>query len=255
MTIVMDRRQVLAGLAAGSVVALSGCAQNPHLGRSQLILVSEDELAAMSLTAWTEIKKTERLSRDRGANRKVERIGARIVDAANAGDRNWEFHVIDSDIVNAFVMPGGQVAFYQGILDLMENDDQIACVMGHECGHVMGRHAAERASQQMAAGLGLTLVNLAIAQTDIGFRNELCGILGAGVTFGVILPYSRQHEFEADRLGCNYMSAANYRPREALAFWETMAARGGNTVDFMSTHPSDAKRIAALQRHIATLPA
>ncbi len=255
MSVVMDRRDVLAGLAAGTVVALSGCVQNPNLGRSQFILVSDEQLAAMSQNAWSEIRQTERFSRDRGTNRKVEQIGARIVDAANVGDRNWEFHVIDNDTVNAFVMPGGQVAFYQGILDIMENDDQIATVMGHEVGHVVGRHAAERASQQIAAGVGLTVANIAIAQSDIGYRNEISAILGAGVTFGVILPYSRQHEFEADRLGVTYMNAANYRPREALAFWETMAAEGGNTVDFMSTHPSDSRRINAMQQHITTLRA
>lgn len=255
MTVIMDRREVIAGLAAGSVVALSGCVQNPSLGRSQLILISEQQLAAMSQTAWSEIRKTENFSRDRGTNRKVERIGAKIVDAANAGSRNWEFHVIDSDKVNAFVMPGGQVAFYQGILDIMDNDDQIACVMGHEVGHVVGRHGAERASQRIAAGIGLTVANIAIAQADTGYTNEISAILGAGVTFGVILPYSRQHEYEADRLGVTYMNAANYRPREALSFWRTMSTKGGNTLEFMSTHPSDANRMSALQQHITTLSA
>ena len=255
MTVVMERREVLAGLAAGSVVALSGCVQNSELGRNQLILISESQLAAMSQNAWSEIRKTSRFSRDRGANRKIDRIGTRIVDAANAGNRDWEFHIIDDKTVNAFVLPGGQVAFYQGILDIMDNDDQIATVMGHEVGHVIGRHAAERASQQIAAGVGLTAANIALAQSGVSYRNAISAILGAGVTYGVILPYSRQHEFEADRLGVTYMNEANYRPGEALAFWETMSAKGGDTVDFMSTHPSDAKRINALQQHITTLRA
>lgn len=255
MTAALNRRDVLTGMAAGSAVALAGCVQNPSLGRRQLILISESQLAAMSQNAWSQMQKTQRFSRNRSANRRIERIGTRIVDAARAGDRNWEFHIIDSETVNAFVMPGGQVAFYQGILDIMDNEDQIATVMGHEVGHVVGRHAAERASQQIAAGLGLTAANIALAQSGLSYRNEIAAILGAGVTYGVILPYSRQHEFEADRLGVTFMNDADYRTGEALEFWKTMAAKGGNTVDFMSTHPADSKRISALQQHITTLRA
>jgi predicted Zn-dependent protease len=256
MPIVMDRRDVIKGLAAGTVVAVaSGCSHNPALNRSQFMLVSDDELAAMSAGTWDQILQTEKLSTDRTLNKRVERIGTRIVDSADAPDKTWEFHVIESDTVNAFVLPGGQVAFYRGILDIMDNDDQIATVMGHEVGHVAGRHAAERASQRMAAGVALTAATIAVGASGSEYTPAIAAVLGAGVTFGVILPYSRQHEYEADRLGVDYMANADYRPNEAVRFWEKMAERSGHTSDFMSTHPADNKRIDALQQHIATMRA
>ena len=255
MAVVMDRREVIAGLAAGTVVALSGCTTNPDTGRQQLMLISDDQLTQMSAGAWSEIQKNERFVKSPATRRRLDRIGTKIVSAAGNPKKNWEFHAIDSDQVNAFVLPGGQVAFYQGILDIMDNDDQVATVMGHEVGHVVGRHAAERASQQILAGVGLTVANIALATSDLQHKGTIAAVLGAGVTFGVILPYSRAHEYEADRLGVRYMANARYRPTEALTFWNRMAQKGGNTAEFMSTHPSDANRIAAMQREIATFGA
>lgn len=257
MPVVMNRRELITGLAAGTVVAITGCSYNPELDRSQFMLVSDEQLAAMSAATWDQIVETETFSDDPALNRRVRRIGTTIVDAAGNPDRDWEFHVIESDQVNAFVLPGGQVAFYSGILDLMDNDDQIATVMGHEVGHVVGRHAAERASQRLAAGAAFTVTAVALGAGDVENAPLIAAVLGAGVTFGVILPYSRQHEYEADRLGVDYMAAADYRPREAVAFWEKMKARSGDgsTSDFMSTHPADEKRIEAIQQHIATMRA
>lgn len=254
MTIIMDRRQLVAGLAAGSVVAISGCANNAHLGRSQLLLVSNDQLAEMSKLTWTQLNKQEDFLKGTSFNRRVEEVGKRIVDRSGQGNRNWEFHVIDSPQVNAFVLPGGQVAFYSGILDIMDNDAQVATVMGHEIGHVVGQHAAERASQQMAANIGLQLTNIALASQDIAYAGQISSILGAGVSFGVLLPYSRQHEYEADRLGVQYMSQAGYNPYQAVKFWESMSANSkGAPAEFMSTHPSDSNRIKAIQALIPTL--
>ena len=138
------------------------------------------------------------------------------------------------------------------MFDVMDNDDQIATVLGHEAGHVAGRHAAERASQQMAAGLALTAVSVGMEQADVENAGQWAAVLGAGVTFGVLLPYSRQHEFEADRLGVDYMAGARYNPTEAVDFWQNMMARQrrGGPPSFMSTHPSNADRMAALRAHI-----
>lgn len=253
-TVTMNRRDVVKGLAAGSVVALAGCAYNPELGRDQFMLVSEDQLAAMASSVWRDTLRNAPISRDRSTNAKIDRIGSKIVDAANAGNRgSWDFAVIEDDTVNAFAMPGGKVAFHRGILDIMDSEDEIATVMGHEVGHVVARHSAERYSQRIAAGLGMATVMIALEAGDVRFRNEIAGILGAGVSFGLILPYSRQHEYEADRLGVDYMYRANYRPQEALRFWEKMSREGPNVAEFMSTHPSDANRIRALQSQISTL--
>ena len=163
--------------------------------------------------------------------------------------------MIESNQVNAFVLPGGQVAFYTGILDIMDNDDQIATVMGHEVGHVAGNHSAERASQQILAGVGLTAATIVAASSDRRHAGAIAAALGAGVTFGIILPYSRKHELEADRLGVRYMAGAGYEPDEALRFWDTMSKKGGNTIEFMSTHPSDRTRIAAMRDEISRLGA
>ena len=255
MAIAMDRRDLLVGLGAGYVVALSGCETNPETGRRQLILVSDRQLMQMSDSAWNQIKQRETFVTGSPVNKQVDRIGTEIVDASGVNDRNWEFAVIESDQVNAFVLPGGQVAFYTGILDIMDNDDQIATVMGHEVGHVAGNHSAERASQQILAGVGLTAATIVAASSDRRHAGAIAAALGAGVTFGIILPYSRKHELEADRLGVRYMAGAGYEPDEALRFWDTMSKKGGNTIEFMSTHPSDRTRIAAMRNEISRLGA
>ena len=264
-TIAMSRRELITGLASGSVIAfsgasMSGCTTNEALGRSQLLLVSDGQLAQLASQSWSQALQQNRQSRDPALRRRVERVGDRIVRAAdqrfpqqNLTQNNWEFAVFEDDTVNAWVMPGGKVGFHTGILDIMENDDQVATVMGHEAGHVVGRHAAERYSQQIAAGTALNVANVALAASDVKNSGMIAGILGAGVTFGVILPYSRKHEYEADRLGADFMVGGNYRANEAVRFWDTMTRRSGQRpAEFMSTHPSDQNRIAAMQSYITT---
>lgn len=263
-TVTMSRRDLISGLASGSVLTfagagLSGCANNAALGRQQLLLVSDEQLAELSSQSWSQALKQTRQTSDSTARRRVEKIGDRIVRAADQRfpkhsltKNNWEFAVFEDKTVNAWVMPGGKVGFHTGILDIMENDDQVATVMGHEVGHVVGRHAAERYSQQLAAGTVANVANVALEAGDIKNRDMIAGILGAGVTFGLILPYSRQHEYEADRLGTDFMSGASYRPDQAVQFWDTMTKKSGERpLEFMSTHPSDTNRITAMRSYIA----
>ncbi len=265
-TITMSRRELVTGLASGSVVAfsgaaMSGCTTNEALGRRQLLLVSDGQLAQLAAQSWTQALQQTRQTRDPALRRRVEGVGDRIVRAAdqrfpdqNLTQQNWEFAVFEDDTVNAWVMPGGKVGFHTGLLDIMENNDQVATVMGHEAGHVVGRHAAERYSQQMAAQGGLALANVAMAAGDVQNRGLIAGILGAGINFGVILPYSRKHEYEADRLGADFMAGANYQANEAVRFWDTMTKRSGQRpLEFMSTHPSDANRIAAMQSYVSRM--
>ena len=248
----MSRREIIRGLAAGTVFPIAaGCAENAALGRSQLMLVSDEQVAQMSGQAWQEALQSEPISRDPELNARVRRVGDRIVRASGMTQYDWEYVVFDSDEQNAWTLPRGKVAFYRGILETMENDDQIATVMGHEAAHVAGRHAAERASQQMAAGVGLGLASVALEGADAENSQQWAGILGMGVTFGVLLPYSRRHELEADRIGVDYMMDARYDPRQALRFWQAKAAQNQRqTIELMSTHPSDATRIAALEEHL-----
>ena len=265
-TVTMSRRDLITGLASGSVVAfsgasVSGCATNEALGRSQLLLVSDGQLAQLAAQSWTQALQQTPQTSDRALRRRVESVGDRIVQAAdkrfpqqNLTQNNWEFAVFDDPTVNAWVMPGGKVGFYTGLLDIMENDDQVATVMGHEAGHVVGKHSAERYSQQLAASGGLALANVALEAGDVENRQLIAGILGAGVTFGLILPYSRKHEYEADRLGADFMVGANYQAREAVRFWDTMTQNSGQKpLEFMSTHPSDQNRISAMQSYISNM--
>ena len=248
--VTLGRRELLMGLAAGTVVPLtvSGCATDGGVGQ---FLVSDQQIMQASQMAWQEALRENRVSRDPAMRRRVERVGQRIVPASGLTQYNWEFVVFENDQQNAWVLPNGKVAFYSGLLDIMDNDDQVATVMGHEVGHVRANHAAHRARQQTAAGLGLAVVGAGLGAADVQNRELWAGVLGAGLTFGVLLPYSRQHELEADRLGVDYMNAARYRPSEALDFWRTMAARNRRQpMELMSTHPSNETRMSALEDHI-----
>ena len=259
--VALTRRQIVSGLASGAVVAfagagLSGCQTNAALGRRQMMLVSDGQLAALAAGVWRQV-----LARTpRYADARLRRVGQRIVAAAlrqypgSGLDRHrWEFVAFRDDQVNAWVMPGGKVGFYAGILDIMENDDQVATVMGHEVGHVVARHAAERFSQQMLSQVGVTVVAAALSRSDDAYADEIAAVLGAGVTFGILLPYSRQHEYEADRLGIDFMIGGDYAAPEALRFWKAMVRHAGRRrlPEFMSTHPLDANRVAAMRRHLA----
>ena len=252
----MRRRELIMGLAAGTAVAvLPGCAQNEALGRSQLMIVSDSQLAQLSNQAWQDTLRQERVLRDPSYTRRLERVGPRIVQASGLTDRDWEFVVFDDEAVNAWVLPNGKVGFYKGILDLMQTDGHIATVLGHEVAHVAARHSAERASQQMAAQVGLGLVSAALQSrggSALEYNEQIAGALGMGVTLGVLLPYSREHEYEADRIGLDYMARAGYPVQDAVDFWLGMAAQnqGGGTPELMSTHPTDRSRVAAMRDHI-----
>lgn len=255
-TVTMSRRDIVRGLAAGTVVAFAatGCTENPATGRSQFILVSDGQLAQLAASSWTQLKRKERISNNPAHNARLTRVGRKIANTAGLGSYNWEYVVFDNDAINAFVMPGGKVGFYSGIMNLFENDDQLAVVMGHETGHVVGRHAAERYSQSIAADVGLTASAIALEASDVQYSREIAAVLGIGVTLGVILPYSRRHELEADRLGINYMHKAGYNPRQAIPFWEKMAAKGGSRPpEFLSTHPDPTTRINAIRQQLLNL--
>ncbi|MAN63003.1 MAG: peptidase M48 [Parvibaculum sp.] len=253
--IVVSRRKLVQGLAAGSIVAVAGCARNQAIGRDQLLLVSEGQIAQMAASSWTQIKRQTKISQDRTLNRRLNTVGNKIVQTAGLQRQPWEFTVFDDDQANAFVLPGGKVGFYKGIFKRMKNDDHLATVMGHEVGHVTAKHAAERYSQQVAAGVVTTAAAVALEAGDVRGGAQIAGILGLGVQFGILLPYSRRHELEADRLGVNYMHRAGYDARQAIPFWDNMSAQrtGSPPPEFMSTHPSDATRKAAIRQELQRL--
>ena len=197
----LDRRQLVRGLAAGYVVALTGCVENKALGRQQLLLVSEAQMSQLSASAWTQLRQQKKVSTNRKLNTRLQTVGRKIVTAANLQNQPWEFTVFEGKEANAFVLPGGKVGFYEGIFARTENDDQLATVMGHETAHVTARHSAERYSQHMAAGAGMQAAQIGLQSANVSNPAAIAAILGAGLQFGVLLPYSRQHDLEADRLG------------------------------------------------------
>jgi predicted Zn-dependent protease len=215
------------------------------------MLVSDGQLAQLSQGAWNDVRSQETVSKDPEINARLRRVGDNIATAANMDPGTFEYAVFDSDTKNAFVLPGRQVGFYRGIMDLAQNDAQIATVLGHEVGHVTGRHAAERYSQNIAVGVGTTIAAVAINESDTEYKAELAAVLGLGVTYGYILPYSRALELEADQIGIDFMARAGYPTLEAVRFWGMMAAEGGpRPPEFLSTHPNPETRIQRIEEHI-----
>ncbi len=228
---------------------MAGCAYNESLGRNQFLIVDDSALIQQSNAAWAETLKTRKLSSNPAQNERVRRVGGRIVQAAGLAGRSWDYAVFDDAAPNAFVLPSGQIGVTTGLLKLVQNDDQLAAVLGHEVGHVVARHAAERYSTRSTAGLVLGAV-----QSRAGDYSQAVGAFGGlGAQLGLLLPFSRSHELEADRLGVDYVAAAGYKPSESVALWWLMAQqRQSGTPEFASTHPSDQTRIAALQQYIAS---
>ncbi|MEQ8747817.1 M48 family metallopeptidase [Pyruvatibacter sp.] len=251
----MNRREIMLGLAAGSIVAFTGCAYNEQLGRNQLMLVSDGQMASLSARAWSDLKKKEKIARDPKYKNRLRGVGRKITTAANMNNMNWEYEAFESDDKNAFVLPGGKVGFYTGMMDFVDNDAQLAAIMGHEVGHVRARHGAERYSQGIASQVGMTAAQVAVAASDVSYGAPLISALGLGLQFGVLLPYSRSHELEADSIGLNYMTKAGYNPHQSVALWQKMANEGGGRrpPEFMSTHPDPTTRIAALRQQIAQM--
>jgi len=243
------RAPVFAVLLA--VMPLSACLTetSPYTGREQFLLTSEEAEIELGRQAFQEILQQEPISRDPRANAVVTEVGQRIAAVTDRPDLPWEFRVLAGDTVNAFALPGGKVGVYTGMLELTENPDQLAFVMGHEIAHTLARHAGERISQQTAIDLGLQGVAALWGEGDPAMRELALQALGLGAELGIALPYSRDHEYEADRLGMLLMARAGYDPREAIRFWNKMAQTPGAEplFDWLSTHPDDYDRIAAMQ--------
>ncbi|MBY0564058.1 MAG: M48 family metallopeptidase [Hyphomonadaceae bacterium] len=247
----VSRRRLLEVLAAGAVLApLGACSENAATGRRQFVLVSDEMLEQLSQQAWAELMtQTPRVS-DSGVQRRLEAIGQRVADASGLQNVNWEFVAFDSPEVNAFVLPGGKVGFFKGLIDLAESDGEIAAVMGHEVGHVAARHAAERLSQQLAVSVGVQAASILLEEEMGQHADEAAAALGMGLMYGVILPYSRAHELEADRLGVDVMSRAGYQGRDAVSFWRRMMeaiGAQGEPLPWLSTHPATEERLRVLE--------
>jgi predicted Zn-dependent protease len=232
----------------------------PVTGRKQLSIVPGSQMQAMSYSQYDQFLKSNKLSTDKAATQMVRTVGGRIKTAVeqymtqhNLADRlagyAWDFNLVESNDVNAWCMPGGKVVVYTGILPVTKDESGLAVVLGHEIAHAIAEHGGERMSQELIAQYGGAALSEALKSKPEQTQQLWMGVFGLGAQYGVLLPYSRTHESEADHLGLIFMAMAGYDPHVAATFWERMAAsnKGSAPPEFMSTHPSDERRIAQIR--------
>jgi len=234
------------------VMIIEGCSQKtPYTNRSQMIFMSSKEELALGEKSYKEaLEEAKIITNTKDADR-IKNIGSRIAKVANRNDFNWEFNLVENEALNAFCLPGGKVVVYTGILTVAKNDDQLATVISHEIAHALARHGAERMSSSMVQH-GLQVIgNVVLAIGAPEYQNVFNQTYGIGSQVGVMLPYGRMQESEADEIGIYLMKEAGYNINEALNFWENMSDGKKDTSDFLSTHPSSTTRIKDLEKVIA----
>ncbi len=229
----------------------ASCKEAPLTERKQLILIPESSEIQLGEQAFSKIIKEAKLSKDKTIVEKVRKVGTRIAKAANRPDYKWEFVVIEDDsTVNAFCLPGGKIGIYTGILPYTKDEEGLAVVISHEVGHAIARHGAERMSTILLAQLGQLALNLIVDVEDPVVLEALNKAYGLATGVGVILPFSRKQELEADHIGVSLMHKAGYNPRAAIEFWRRMkdVRQGKEPPVYLSTHPADDERIAQLEK-------
>lgn len=244
--------------ATGTAWCLTSCQTVPETGRHQLVMVSASQEAELGASAFNEQKRTKKISSNTAAKSQVQRVGRRIAKVAPIPHAQWEFVVFEDSTPNAFALPGGKIGVNTGILALTQNDAGMAAVLGHEIAHVTARHGGERMSQSLLVSLGGAALDAGLAvgtNASTSQRGVIQSAYGAGSQIGVLLPYSRAHESEADRIGLLYMARAGYNPEAAVSFWKRMAdyARkhgGAQLPSILRTHPVDEARIKNLEKYM-----
>lgn len=228
-----------------SILVLAGCSSTPT-GRRQLKLIGSGQMAQMGDSSFEELKKQQAISNDPAQNKYVKCVTNRLLQSMGENPSEWEILVFKDESPNAFALPGKNVGVHTGMLSLVKNQSQLAAVIGHEIGHVLADHGNERVSQGLVAQVGLTAADLVLGR-DSQSDQMILAALGIGAQFGVLLPFSRKQETEADRLGLKYMAESGFDPREAAELWRLMSSQaGGSPPEFLSTHPSPASRIKDL---------
>jgi predicted Zn-dependent protease len=242
---------------------LEGCAQVPITHREGLHLVPESQLLTLSFQQYEQVLKTSKLSSDQGKTHMVKAVGEKIARSAEVFLRDsgqsdkiksyhWEFSLIEDDkTVNAWCMPGGKVGVYTGILPYTKDETGLAVVLGHEIGHALADHGNERMSQALLANMGGMALSVGLSQKSRETQDLFMAVFCAGVSVGALLPYSRLHESEADRIGLMLMARAGYDPRESIPFWERMGKENkARPPEFLSTHPAPESRVDNLKHYI-----
>lgn len=222
----------------------------PITGRKQIVDISREQESALGLQSYRQILRREQVITSGNNADAVREVGRKISAVAEDPGFKWEYNLIDSPQVNAFCLPGGKVAVYSGIMPVAQNVSGLAVIMGHEIAHAIARHGAERMAQQKLMQIGQMAVGVSVSDMDPNQQRAIMGALGLGAQFGLMLPFSREHESEADYMGLIYVARACFDPTEAPKLWERMgqASGGRGPAQFMSTHPSHATRIRQFQQ-------
>ena len=246
-----------------SGILFSACGAVPLTGRKQILLVSDQEIFQAGLVQYKEYLNTAVISSDQASTDIVKGVGRKLADAtemylrANGLEHeianfDWEFNLIKDSQINAFCMPGGKIVVYEGLLSVARTPDELAVVLGHEIAHAVAKHSNERMSQQILTQYGIALISSALSEKSVAVRDLATTVFGLGAKVGMMLPYSRKHEYEADYMGIVFMELAGYDSDSSVTFWKKMAELGESSVpEILSTHPSDDKRIANLELKIA----
>lgn len=234
-------------------LTVAGCSTS-STGRSKIAFMDQNKLNVMGAQSFEEMKKNQKISTDKKTNAYVQCVADFITVHVpkSAHDGEWEVVVFDSDQINAFALPGGKIGVFTGILNVAEDQHQLAAIMGHEVAHVIEEHANERISAEQLAGIGLIATGVLLGDMDNDKKALTMAALGAATQYGALMPYGRSHETEADIIGQDLMAKAGFNPEASVKLWQNMAkASGGNQPpEFMSTHPSNQSRIKNLKAHM-----
>jgi predicted Zn-dependent protease len=248
-------------ILCGSLLLLSSCSQVEITGRKQFNLVPDSLMNSMSFQSYSEFLSQHKLSTNTQQTQMVKRVGSRIQEAVEQycsknciQDRlkgyEWEFNLVEDPNVNAWAMPGGKTVVYTGLLPVAQTEAGLAVVMGHEIAHTFARHGAERMTQGLIVEMGGMALSKALANKPEQTQDLFIRSYGIGTQYGILLPYSREHESEADHLGLIFMAMAGYNPNEAIGFWQRMAdsKKGAAPLELLSTHPADSTRIRNIEK-------
>ncbi len=234
------------------IIIMSGCATSP-LGRSQISLVPDAQMNSMGSAAYSEMKTKVHTEVDTPMAKYIQCIARPIAAASNSGipGDQWEIRLFQDDTANAFALPGGKIGVHTGLLKVAKTDSQLAAVLGHEVGHVIAKHGKERVSQGMLTQGGLVVASAALGEQGGAKNNALMAALGLGAQYGILLPFGRTQESEADLIGLDLMARVGFDPRESVQLWKNMIGDHGGKAppEWMSTHPASENRIANLQAH------
>lgn len=249
-----------------ALLLLNGCSSVPITGRKQLNLVSDEQVLSSSIASYnsfmTSAKQSNAISTDQTKTAQVVRVGQKIAAATEAYLRAtglesdiknfaWEFNLVKSNEMNAWCMPGGKIVVYEGLMKIVSSDDDLAVVLGHEVAHAVAKHSNERMSQQVAAQAGAQVLAGVLSGQTYETQTIAQQVYGLGAQYGVMQPFSRKHESEADKMGLVLMTIAGYNPQNAISFWQKMSANSQTRVpEFMSSHPSHETRIKDLTKWV-----